>query len=129
VILSGWKFIDGAGSAEQVEALACREGLALAADWAPLPAIVESDCSVVIKYLNCPSGQRSSSTFLIEDAMEEAGKLPRVEFRHVSRMQNQVAHELAQMAKRLRHSAVWRERVPVCVEQACASDVNLPFNH
>jgi len=56
--------------------------------------------------------------------MEEAGKLPRVEFRHVSRMQNQVAHELAQMAKRLRHSAVWRERVPVCVEHVVAQDVN-----
>ena len=45
VILSSWKYIDVAGSAEQVEALACREGLALAAEWVPLPAIVESDCA------------------------------------------------------------------------------------
>ena len=45
VILSSWKYIDVAGSAEQVEALACREGLALAAEWVTLPAIVESDCA------------------------------------------------------------------------------------
>jgi len=116
VILSGWNYIDDVNSAEQVEALACREGLALAADyWAPFSAIVESDCSTVIKYLNCPSIQRSTSTYIIRDALEEAGKLPRVQFCHAGREQNHVAHELAQIAKRLCHSAVWRERVPVCV--------------
>lgn len=124
VILSGWKYIDKGGSVEQVEALACREGLALAAEWAPGQVIVESDCSTVIKYLACPDAQRSPSTFIIRAALEEARKLLKVEFRHIGRDQNGVAHELAQMAKHLRHSAVWRERVPVCVEQACAHDVN-----
>ena len=95
---------------EQVEALACREGLALAAEWGPGQAIVESDCSTVIKYLACPDAQRSPSTFIIRAALEEARKLLKVEFRHIGRDQNGVAHELAQMAKRLRHSAVWRER-------------------
>jgi len=104
--------------------MAAREGLALAADWAPYPAIVESDCAAVIKYLIHPSSQRSSSMFIIRDALEEAGKLPGTEFRHVGREQNGVAHELAQMAKRLRHCAVWRERVPACVEQVVAQDVN-----
>jgi len=124
VILSAGKYIDGGGSAEQVEALECREGLTLAADWSPSPAIVESDCATVIKYLTSPESQRSPSTFFIQEALEEAGKLPAVKFRHESRVQNGVAHELAHMAKRLRHSAVWRERVPDCVEQLYAQDVN-----
>jgi len=102
--------MDGGGSVEQVEAWACREGLALAPEWAPRPAIVESDCAMVIKYLSCPSVQRSPSTFVIRAALEEAEKLPAVKFCHVGREQNGVAHLLAQMAKRLRHSAVWRER-------------------
>ena len=129
VILSAWKYMDGGGSVEQVEAWACREGLALAPEWAPRPAIVESDCAMVIKYLSCPSVQRSPSTFVIRAALEEAEKLPAVKFCHVGREQNGVAHELAQMAKRLRHSAVWRERVPVCVEQVYAQDVNPAINH
>jgi hypothetical protein len=33
VILSGWKYLSKAGLTEEVEALAAREGLALAADW------------------------------------------------------------------------------------------------
>ena len=72
VILSGWKYIDKGGSVEQVEALACREGLALAAEWAPGQAIVESDCSTVIKYLACPDAQRSPSTFIIRAALESS---------------------------------------------------------
>jgi len=44
--------------------------------------------------------------YIIRDALVEAGKLPEVVFRHAGREQNSVAHELAQMAKRLRHSAV-----------------------
>jgi len=82
----------------------------------------------VIRYLAYPETQRSPSTFIILAALEEAGKLPKVTFRHVSREQNRVAHELAHMAKRLHHSAVWRERAPVCVEQTVAQDVNSSVN-
>ena len=114
--------------AEQVEALACREGLALATEWIPSPAVVESDCASVIKYLTWPDTQKSSSTFIILDALEEADKLPQVQFHHVSREQNRVAHELAQMAKHLCHSAVWRERAPMCVEQIVAQDVKTSTN-
>ncbi|RLM59026.1 hypothetical protein C2845_PM18G01090 [Panicum miliaceum] len=72
VVLTGWKFISSASSAEQVEALACREGLALAAEWASLRVILESDCVAVIKSLKYPQHQRSPSTFIIQEALEEA---------------------------------------------------------
>ena len=111
-----------------MEALACREGLALAAEWVPSFSVLESDCAAVVKYLSSPSLQRSTSHFVIQEALEEASKLPSVVFRQVNRGQNGVAHELAQMAKRLRHSAVWRERVPVCIEQIVAQDVNSSVN-
>ena len=35
---------------------------------------------------------------------------------------NLVAHQLAQMAKRLRHSAMWNSRAPFCVGSLIAHD-------
>jgi len=43
VLLTAWNFISDAGSAEEVEALACEEGLTLAAEWMASPSILESD--------------------------------------------------------------------------------------
>ena len=83
---------------EEVEALACKEGLSLAHEWTVWPAIVESDCSSVIKSLNQPKTQRSTSAFTIQEALDEANRLPRVVFRYVKRELNSVAHALAQLA-------------------------------
>lgn len=43
ILLSAWKKVFGADSAEEVEALACKEGLSLAAEWTPGPIVLESD--------------------------------------------------------------------------------------
>ena len=122
VLLTAWKFISDAGSAEEV--LACKEGLTLAAEWTKSPSILESDCANIIKYLHQPERQRSASTFTIQEAPEEARKLPSVVFLHTGREFNLVAHTLAQLARRLSHSAVWCNRFPFCVEQLVARDVN-----
>ena len=46
VLLTAWKAqFDDSGSAEEVEALACREGLNRAAEWIQEQRILESDCS------------------------------------------------------------------------------------
>lgn len=77
VLLSAWKALFDAGSAEEVEALACREGLHLAAEWIQKPTVLESDCSTIIGYLSKKQKQRAPSFFPIQDALREAGKLPR----------------------------------------------------
>jgi hypothetical protein len=76
VLLSAWKVIFGASSAEEVEAQACREGLALAAEWTPRPTILESDCSTVIGYLVKPQSQRTSYSFVIQEALGASRRLP-----------------------------------------------------
>jgi len=123
VLLSAWKSLQNGASAEEIEALACREGLHLAAEWIKKPTILESDCSTVIDYLARKKEQRASSLFTIQEALQEASKLPSVAFTYVGRVQNVIAHELAQLARRLDHSAVWRGRYPVCVEILVAQDV------
>ena len=49
--------------------------------------------------------------------------LPKVVFRHVGREQNVIAHELAQLARRLNHSVVWRGRSAAGVEHLVSQDV------
>jgi hypothetical protein len=56
--------------------------------------------------------------------MEAGDRLPAWEVTHSRRESNGVAHELAQLAKRTKHSAVWRFAAPVCVEQLIARDSN-----
>jgi hypothetical protein len=119
VILSAWGVIH--------EFFACREGVKLAARWSPQPAIVESDCLTTVKYLQSPSTQRSLSAFILAETLQAAEGLPSIRFQHVGRDKNRVAHELAQLARMLSHSAVWNIRVPVCVEQIVAQDCNPCF--
>ena len=104
--------------------MACREGLALAAEWTPLPTILESDCLSAIQLLSKPGEQRSPSMFLVKEICDLARGMPSLRFRHVKREQNVGAHELAQLTKWLFHSAVWCNCVPTCVEQLVAHDCN-----
>jgi hypothetical protein len=53
------------------------------------------------------SGERSAISFIIDEAIEAGDKLPRWMAIHKRRENNSAAHELAQLAKRSRHSAVW----------------------
>ena len=48
---------------------------------------------------------------------------------HIKRDRNGAAHELAQMEKRLNHSAVWRNCFPVCIEYQIAQDCNDPLSN
>ncbi|TVU33020.1 hypothetical protein EJB05_24799, partial [Eragrostis curvula] len=94
-----------------VEGLACLEG---ASEWCRKKAIVESDClSVELKSL---------LVFLIRELKQISASLPDVVFQAVKRERNSVAHELAQLAKRTTHTAVWRTRAPRCVESLVAQE-------
>jgi hypothetical protein len=59
VLLSSWRAIFHATSAEEVEALAL-EGVRLAAEWERKKVILESDCEAVINLLNSTVYNRSA---------------------------------------------------------------------
>jgi hypothetical protein len=128
VLRSAWRVICNAASAEEVEIMACREGITLAAELLK-PTVLESDCLAAINQLSNTQGQRSSLAFLLREAILTAHCLPEVVFKHVRREQNCVAHELAQLARKLNHSSVWRNRVPVCVEHLVARDCNISLSN
>jgi ribosomal protein L32 len=123
VLLSAWQAICNAASAEEVKLLACKEGLLRAAEFQK-PAMLESDCLTAIKSLANQRGHRSAFVFLLKESIRASSSLPSIVFKHVKREKNCVAHELAQLARRLNHTVVWRNRVPACVEQLVARDCN-----
>lgn len=64
--------------AEEIETLACKEGLCQAAKWIQGPAVLESDYSTVIKYLSNPKLQRARTIFILQEATMAAAQLPKV---------------------------------------------------
>lgn len=125
VLLSAWKMITVGTSAEEIEALAIREGLALASEWENKQAVVESDCLSLVNTLKENRGAKSTLCFHIMEIRQLSRSLPDVQFRAVKRERNRVAHELAQLAKRAGHSAMWRTTVPRCVQQLVAQECKL----
>jgi hypothetical protein len=83
--------------------------------------VLESDCISLKNLFGKRNGERSSLRFILEEALEAGRAIPHWEFVHTGRERNRAAHELAQLAKRTKHSAVWRFRSPSCVEQIICS--------
>ena len=68
---------------------------------------MESDSLSAIQLLSKQGEQRSPSMFLVKEICDlTRGMSSLRRFRYVKREENVVAHELAQLAKRLFHSAV-----------------------
>jgi hypothetical protein len=94
-----------------LEALACRESLALAADLGIGDVMVASDCLEVVQGLKGQNLGRFSSILLeIENTARQHGG---VSFRHEGRRSNEEAHRMARYATSLslgRH--VWLATLP-----------------
>jgi len=52
VLLSAWRVVSNAANAEEVELMACWEGISLAVEWTPMPTILETDCTAAVKFLH-----------------------------------------------------------------------------
>ena len=102
VLLSAWKYLQ------------------LAAEWYRGRVILESDCSYVVGLLREGNFRRSRLKFALEETVATGRLLPEWTCVHTRRERNRAARELAQLAKRTAHSAVWRFNAPVCVEQIIA---------
>jgi len=109
-------------NAKEVEALACLEGVSLAAEWSRSKAIIESNCSTVVLAVCRPGVDKSQLAFIVNDIKYELSLLAGVRFQFVRREQNEIAHELTQLAKCTSHSAVWHVQVPQFVELLIAKD-------
>uniref|UniRef100_K3Y1U9 RNase H type-1 domain-containing protein n=1 Tax=Setaria italica TaxID=4555 RepID=K3Y1U9_SETIT len=108
--LCAWKAIFDGLYAKEIEALACLEGVRLAVELTHGKAIIESDCSTVIAASSKPGRDRSQLAFIVNELKHVSRLLPEVGLKAVKREQSVIARELALLAKRTTHSAVWRMR-------------------
>jgi len=49
ILLTAWSYMSKGSDAEEIEALACREGLKLAVEWCKQRLILESDCRSLVE--------------------------------------------------------------------------------
>jgi ribonuclease HI len=113
--------------ATEVEAHAVLEGIKIARDLVQMPVVVESDSEVIIRDLMNPSRNRAIWSPTIEETLCISRNLDKVQWRHVKRADNRVAHELCQMGLRTRQRAVWTLDAPSNVAALIAQDCNTLF--
>ncbi|RLN32801.1 hypothetical protein C2845_PM03G31430 [Panicum miliaceum] len=91
VQLTAWKHIRAGRDAEEVECLAGREGLILAAEWCHGKAILETDCIALVNWLNSSAGTRPRDSFILDELREAGSRLPEWRVIHTKRERNRAA--------------------------------------
>jgi ribonuclease HI len=122
VILSEWKFSPNCGSAEEAEVLACLAGLKHLIGLRQWPAILESDCLRAIQALSLDSPESSSSWALILEGRELLRIYQDIRVAKVDRVNNSVAHVLAQFSK-AGFSGLLSFDAPDCVRELVSSEM------
>jgi hypothetical protein len=84
--------------------------------------IFGSDCLTVIQRIRSPVSDRSFCGPVIEEVKLMAKSFVSCEFRHVYRVLNVAAHNLARACE-FSLDAVWRGVPPVCIQEAICNDV------
>lgn len=118
VIMSGGCNILRASAAEEVEAMACRDGLRSVVQWIEGPVWLESDCSSVVAKLKKTGMTRSRWCFIYQEIKELMQRLPGVGVGFC------VAHELARFTGRNGHDVLLHGQGPACIQALVVHDSN-----
>jgi hypothetical protein len=122
VLLAAWRTLPNVASAEEAEALACLEGIQLTVEGVRLPTEVETDCSALVQAVNTAGSSSARRPGLILEIKDISRLLPDCKVAHVRRDANQVAHGLAQLAKKKRQCMVMHGNVPQEIQAMVAND-------
>lgn len=125
VVFTAWRALFRCSDAAEAEARACVEGIRLAAEWAPGRVIIETDCARIVQAMQ-HGEDKSDITFVMAEARELTQLLLEWKVALVRRDCNAVANELAQLARRSTHTAVWLGQAPACVLDLLNADCTSP---
>jgi len=73
VKLTTWQTMFDVSNAEEMEALACKEGIGLAAEWFQEP-VMEPDCTVAVQYLKEVKVLKPVCLSIIQEASHAASR-------------------------------------------------------
>ena len=96
----------------EVEALAARRGLELAAETGLKNIVLESDSQILFTALRDGSYSLSSFGHLVKDINFIASYLSLINYTHVRRQCNALAHSLIRRVKLVSQFQIWMENVP-----------------
>ena len=94
-----------------VEVIAAKKALQFAKDLGLSSIVLEGDSKITIDGLMGEDSSLAEYGHLIDEAKEIAKKLIEVEFNHVQRQANNVAHNIARHARHVSKFLVWMEDV------------------
>jgi hypothetical protein len=123
-IISEWKFIPYCTTAEDVEVLACLEGLKHLINLRQWPTFLESDCLWAVSTFHHAEPDRSGSWILYREARELSKLHEDIIVQKVDCVNNSVAHVLAQLGKS-GSNGLLRGAAPACVHELITKDCNM----
>ena len=121
VIVASSKVLNGAYVAEVTEALAVEEGIRLAKELEMPQVIIESDSVMVVDAIslgNC-NGELGP---LVQGSLELLHSFKSWKVKHLKRVYNMAAHDLAQAAKATGISQHWRGSKPPMIQRVLFVD-------
>ena len=109
----------------EIESKAIEAGLLFAQDISIWDIVVESDSLIMVQALNGTSAPPSAVSAVVQGIMDLSKGFCRVEFSHVKRQENRLAHVLAKHALGIVDFIAWIEEMPCFLEQALIHDVTI----
>ena len=122
VVVALSKYLQGRFAADQVEALAVEQGILLAQELQLSSVIVESDALTVIQAIN-DNITGNDLGHILQGVLLVCKSFESYIFKHLSRDFNDVAHELAQLARRTESSCMWNGVTPSEVSRLVQKDL------
>ena len=95
-----------------VEVIATKKALQFAFDLGLSSIVLEDDSKITIDGLRREELSLAEYGHLLDEARDIAKQLPKVEFNHVLRQDNKVAHNIAKHARHVSELLMWMEDVP-----------------
>ena len=111
-------------NALMVEAWACRDGIRLASTCGVTKLCLETDCLELVRLWELKETQRSVLTPVLKEMHELSLQFSDFELRHISRVCNRVAHELAKQMSGDPGTVEWYSNAPPSIQHLLESDCN-----
>ena len=111
-------------SVESVEALAAKRAIQFALEIGLTEGEFEGDSETIVKALKDARLSLAPFRLIVEDARVLSSNLEKVQFHHIKRQGNSIAHALARLAQYCEDFEVWMESVPPTIEHPLSLDLS-----
>ena len=113
--------LSGRMAVEETEAIAMEQGMILAKNLGLEKTIFEGDSLQTIQAIEAKE-VRSVAGHIVRSCLQNLPSFQEARVRHISRDDNKITHELAQLAKQSAEEQVWISTIPVWIEDMARAE-------